>query len=290
MRKGMLWLAGIGMLLLTACGARPTAAGVAPEDALPAEGDVAGWAPQGPVQTFDRETLFSLVNGQADAFFVYGFEAVAVREYEGRVDGADARVRVEVWRLATPADAYGLYTSGIAGDPIRLGGGGDTDPGRRLAFWQHRYYARVFARPAIPDPVLRAFATAVAERLPPGEDPPELVARLPSEGQVDRSLRFFHEELSIQDTLWLGGRNLLALSPETDAVLAEYEIDGRVAQVLLVRYPEAADAEAGLDALQAEPVAGLVAAETHGALLGAVFGEVDAATATDLLAATLASP
>jgi hypothetical protein len=228
------------------------------------------------------------VNGQADAFFAYGFEQVSVQDYE---NAEGAMVSVEVWQLATPADAYGLFTSSITGMPADIGNGGDTDPGRRLTFWQKRYFVHVRSRGEVDDADLWGFARATSAALPAGGERPALVGRLPSGGLVERSGIFFHEEISIQNELWLGGENLLDLSPETDGVLARYDLDGASVRLLLVQYPDSGAASAGLAALrqaqdialEASQVDGLVTASTGDDLLGAVFGEVDATAAQRLL-------
>ncbi|MBE9507601.1 MAG: hypothetical protein IMY86_06075, partial [Chloroflexi bacterium] len=175
----------------------------------------------------------------------------------------------------------------ISGVPADIGTDGDADPGRRLAFWQDRYYVHVRARQELPDEDVRSFAEAVSAALPAGGERPALMDRLPSDGLVERSAVFFHEEISIQSDLWLGGENLLELGPETGGVLARYKVGSGVARLLLVQYPDAEAASAGLVALEAGQISSLVAAGARGNLLGAVFGEVDEAAASTLLAEAL---
>ena len=281
-------------LLLAGCvgseSAEPTAEATAKPpasvlaEAFPGEGVVQGWIPDGEVETYDSETIFNLVNGQADSFFVYGFEQVAVRRYEN-ADGVV--LDIHIWQLAHPEDAYGLFTAGIAGEPADIGNGGDTDPGRRLAFWQDRYVAQLFAHAEIPDADLRGLAQAVSAALPAGGEPPVLMDRLPADGLVERSGLFFHEELSIQNEIWLGGTNLLGLSAETDGFLAQYEIGGAIVRLLVVEYPTAEAASAGLNALKGGGVESLIVAEAQDNLLGAVFGGVDETAASALLGEAL---
>jgi hypothetical protein len=259
-------------LMLMACGGR----GVALEGVFPGEGDLVGWQPVGGPAVFDQETLYDLVNGQAEAYFAYDFEQVVVRGYE---DADGQRVDVELWQLSTPTNAYGVFTANRAGEPANFGNGGDADAGRRIAFWQDRYYVRVRARQQLPDAVLHAFAQALSVALPTGGQRPALVDRLPADGLVPHSTVFFHEEISIQSQLWLGGENVLALSAETDGLLGAYERDGATAQVLLVEYPDGRSAALARQALVGSQVGGLIQVETDGTTLGAVFGGVDEPTA-----------
>ncbi len=92
---------------------------------------VAGWVPSGDVMVYDGENLYGLVNGQADAYFAYAFEQVAVRTH---VDHDGASLRIEIWQLTSEADAYGLLSTVRTGEPVPVGNGGDSDPGRRLEF------------------------------------------------------------------------------------------------------------------------------------------------------------
>jgi hypothetical protein len=245
-----------------------------------------GWTPAGGVEVFDHESIYNLVDGQADSFFVYGFEQVAVRRYE---NAEGKRLNVEVWQLATPPDAYGLFSASVAGEPASVGraNDGDADPGRRLTFWQDRYFTSVYASQLIDDADLRGLAKALSEALPQGGRGPALLERLPAEGLVGRSAIFFHEELSIQDRLWLGGENLLGLGPDTDGILAQYDVGGAVAHLLLVQYPGAGAASAGLTALKVAQVNDLASAGVRDNLLGAVLGELDEAAASALLAKAL---
>ena len=266
---------------LVACGSKQAVL----VESLPGAGAFPGWVPVGDAQVFDQENLYSLVNGQADSFFAFGFEQVAVGRYKG---AGDAMLDVEVWQVATPADAYGLFRANASGVPTTLGNGGDLIDERRLIFWQDRYYVHVRALPRAPEADLRGFSQAVSDALPSGGEPPRLVSRLPVDGLVEDSILFFHQEISIQDQLWLGGENLLGLSPVTAGVLAHYDVAGTSVRLLLIDYPDKDAASSGLAALEGSDVADLVAIAAQEATLGAVVGLVDQDVAWSLLNAALA--
>jgi len=271
------------LLSLIGCSAGEGAADL--HASFPAAGDAPGWTPEGDVRAFDEETLFDLVNGQADAFFAYGFERVAVRRY---VSAEASVIHVEAWQLATPADAYGLFTLNASGAPVDgIGNDSDADPGRRLSFWQDRYFVSVRALQETDDADLETLARFISSVLPAGGDRPALVDRLPPDGLVERSALFFHEQISIENDLWLGGENLLGLGPETNGVLARYQIGEALVYLLLIDYPNAASASSGLEALEGGEFEGLVAASAHGNALGAVFGDADEAAIGPLLEGAL---
>ena len=254
-----------------------------PETAFP--GEITGWTPAEEARLYNSGNLFDLVNGQADAFFVYGFEQTALRTYTN-ADGN--RLDVQIWQLATPADAYGLFTLGRSGSPAAIGNEGDTETGRRLSFWQDRYTVHVSARQDVDDALLWGLAQAVVGALPQGGERPPLIDRLPQTGlKNERDFIFFHEELSIQNEIWLGGENILGLSQDTNGVVASYEVADSPALLLLIEYPTPNQAAAGLEALQTAQVDDLVIAQSQDNLLTAVFGEVDDSVANTLVAKVL---
>jgi hypothetical protein len=255
------------------------------ESVLPGSDVVSGWTLSGPAKSYNRDNLFNLVDGQADGFFVYGFEQVVTQRY---VNGKGTIV-AEVWQLSTPADAYGLYTFGITGQSATIGNDGDSEPGRRLSFWQDHYTVHVSSLQPVDDAVLWVFAKAIAAALSSGGAAPPLISNLPKEGLQDRSVVFFHEELSIQDQIWLGGKNILGLSHETNGVVARYQVAGQLVHLLLVEYPDAGQATAALSALKSSAVKDLAAAGSRDRLLGAVFGKLSASDASALVSSAIAA-
>ena len=271
------------MLLLYGCTApKPVTTQAPPNlaDIFPAANALPGWQISQKVETYNHDDLFNLVDGQADSFFAYGFEQVGVQRYQ---DETGILMNVEIWQLATPADAYGLFSTSRSGSPAGIGNEGDLDPGRRLAFWQNRYFVSLEALKPVPDETLQAFARAIAGRLATGGERPAIVDRLPLSGLVGRSTIFFHEELSIQMEVWLGGENILGLSQETNGVLGRYQMEGGIVRLMLVEYPASSQAAKGLKALQTGSVADLVASNVQGNLLGAVFGKGNPAQVQALL-------
>jgi len=247
---------------------------------FPAASAIPGWEAQDSLHTFTRDNLYDFVDGQSDSFFVYGFEQVSVQRYtnpQGQI------LNVELWQAANPADAFGIFQLNRSAQAAPFGNQGTTAPGRRITFWQNRYYVHLNAPQSLPPAELEAFAQAVTARLPTGGQPPAILQRFPKENLSGEGTRFFHEELSIQDDLYLGGENALGLSPSTDGVLAHYTLNGKNVRLLLVAYPSAEQAATGLKALKAAGLDGLLVSAAKNTLLGAVFGEVDPEAAQKLL-------
>ena len=268
------------LLILPRCSKKP----ISLVDLLPTSNQIMGWELDGEVKVFNTDNLFSLVDGQADFYFAYGFNEVAVGSY---TDASGAKLRLEVWQMANPADAYGLFTARLSGEPYAIGTDGDFDPGKRIAFWQDHYWVQVRSLGKISDETLKNFSQSIVSKLPTNGGRPDLVNKLPKQGLIDRSTIFFRLELSIQDLVWLGGQNILGLSQESAGITARYDLEGKVVRLLLIQYPDAQAASNGLAAFTSNQVEGLITEDAKGKLLGAVFGDAKVELADQLLALAL---
>jgi len=264
----------------------PTEALPAAAEVLPVAGAAAGWQRDGQVKTYDHDSLYNFMDGAADLYFTYGFEELAVASY---VHAAGGALQVQVYRVATDADAYGLYTYSSYGQPIALGVDGELDSGNRLAFWQARTFVQVLAREAVSDDVLRAMGAAVASALPQGGQRPPLVDHLPKEGLQAGSVRFFRQKMALDNLLWLGTEDVLGLSTDADGVIARYDVSGQPVDLLLIAFPEGSRAQQAQSGLQAAGLEDLIDTAVKGVTLGAVFGAVDATGAAGLLAQAMST-
>lgn len=247
---------------------------------FPASNSISTYATSQPPRTFLHDNLFDFVDGQADTYFAYSFQQLAVQSYQNS-DGLT--LHVEIWQFAGPADAYGVYTISRSAVPVAVGVDGSTTPESRIAFWQDHYYVDVNCTNQLPQADLEAFAKAVTQALPQGGQRPVLLQRLPTGSLVENQIVFFHLEITIQNEIYLSGTNKLGLSPKTYGLLAHYTLGGQDASLLLVEYPDAQAAAAGLQGLKSADVDDLVAAQAKNNLLGGVVGKVDAAAARGLL-------
>lgn len=257
----------LAVFLLAACAARLQAL-PAPENALPADGAVPGWQVQGEHTTYSPDTLYDFMDGAADLYFTYGFESLAVGRY---TSGDDTRLQVEVYRTASDADAYGLFTYNSYGEPVDLGVDGELESGLRLAFWQGRTFVQIAARKQVDDATLRAFGAAVSSALPEGGQRPSLVDALPAQGLQPRSARFFRQKMALDNVLWLGSEDLLGLDRDTEGVVARYARGGQDMDLLLVTFPSTSRAQQAHDALLGAGMEELAAAAIRDRTVGAVF-------------------
>jgi len=75
-------------------------------EALAAKGE---WRLLEPVRTFGPDNLYEEIDGEAELFLPYGMERLTVAVF-GRTARPGSEVRLELYRMASPRDAYGIWS------------------------------------------------------------------------------------------------------------------------------------------------------------------------------------
>ena len=96
-------LAGLLLLLAVACGGQPAHQG-APAP-LPDAGPLAGWHPEGALETVTGDGLYQRVDGGAELFLEAGFERLLVRDYTG----GGEEIEAELFVLGSSAAAHRVW-------------------------------------------------------------------------------------------------------------------------------------------------------------------------------------
>ncbi|MDR1671977.1 MAG: hypothetical protein LBS09_00695 [Bacteroidales bacterium] len=96
-------IAGIA-IILAQCAIAQTPAELKAK--LPA---VKGWTVENAVETFDPNTLFERINGAAPGYLMYDFQELSVFVYHK--DKSEDYITIQIYRHATPNDAFGIYAS-----------------------------------------------------------------------------------------------------------------------------------------------------------------------------------
>ena len=99
----------LAALLLLAAASLPAVAADLPHpvlDPLAAKGE---WKLLEPVRTFGPDTLYEEIDGEAELVLPYGMERLTVAVL-GRTARPGSEVRLEIYRMASPRDAYGIWS------------------------------------------------------------------------------------------------------------------------------------------------------------------------------------
>ena len=201
--------------------------------ALPPE--ISGWKIGREDQVFTRDDVFDYMDGGGEIYLAYDFQFVFIREYV-RDDGPS--LVVEIYKMSSSQDAFGVFTHDTDGDEVELGQGAIYGAGL-LRFWKDKIFVRILADRETPEAktVILELGAKIAGAVVQEGGKPGLIKVLPEEGLRPKSLRYFHTLISLNAHYYLANVNILNLSPETQVVMARYEKEGSQARLLLVEYP-----------------------------------------------------
>ena len=119
-------------------------------DLLPPSGAVGGWNLAEPIELYSPDNLYEYINGAADGYLVFDFVVLAHADYR-HPERKGQSITVDVYEMASPEDAFGIYSVERAPDPniINLGDQAYVTPSF-MALQQERFYVLLEAHPLGP--------------------------------------------------------------------------------------------------------------------------------------------
>jgi hypothetical protein len=166
------------------------------EQLLPASGFAKGWVREGKVELFTKENLYEHINGEAELYMPYGFEALAYAVY-GK-SGTKEALAVDLYRMGSAIDAFGIYSNYRSPDAetVKAGAEGFFD-GSQLMFYQDSHFARISASgEGTPDKAaFMACAAAIGKELPSPARPPKEIGLLNIPQVVLKTEKYIAESL-----------------------------------------------------------------------------------------------
>jgi hypothetical protein len=208
---------------------------------------VPGWTQSGESRSFDAENLFEYMNGNAEGYIIYGFQAMrGVTCKKGEITFV-----VDISDMRDADSAYGIFTANRdARQPAyKIGMGGQIVP-RRAIFAKGRYYLEIAANPeGDHSAALREWVAALDKTVEGGTSLPPALAWLPVERQ--QSVRLVPESVLGIRLLKRGyvaqydfGKGFLVLEESPESA-------GGVMQKLRARFGETAPAKIAEDGFTA---------------------------------------
>ncbi len=202
---------------------------------LPAE--LQGYRAQGKDEFFNRDNLFSLINGGAEVYRALNVQTVISRRY---AQAAAPDILVDLFDMGSSADAFGAFHHDVREAAGAQVGHESEYQGGVLHFWKDRYFVSVVtlqeneqSRKAVLG-IGQAIDRVIAQK---GKKP-DLLACLPA-GWLQSHLHYFHGATLLDRHLDLGDSNPLGLSNETAGILTRYGSSKPAESelsLLLVRY------------------------------------------------------
>jgi Family of unknown function (DUF6599) len=166
-------------------------------DILPVTECSKGWLLEDQVVLYDKENLFDYINGEAELYLPYGFEVAATARYVQQ-GNPDAAIAADVYRMASPLDAFGIYSNYRKPDATASGIGVEGYlSSTQFLFYQDRYFVRLQASgvTSIEKDVFLACGRTLSRKLPPGAGRPAEVEMLRVPGVVAGTERYIARSL-----------------------------------------------------------------------------------------------
>lgn len=182
--------------------------------------EIDGWKRSSEIKTYEAESLWDYINGAAESYHAYDFEVLHICDYK---KSDDVYVTVEIYRHATPENAFGIYSAERpqSAQFLETGAEGYHEPGILNFVKGYSYVKMRSAGETIKKEHMVAIANAVAENL----DGP---------GMLPKELLLFPETGKLPHTSMFVGENFIGYSSLRDAYIADYKITGKEFRVFLI--------------------------------------------------------
>jgi hypothetical protein len=282
-----------------------------PSPAVPAAFWFAGWAPYGQVRKYTKKNVADRLESGAEIFLQYGFTDLTVHHFRPAVQAkktAGKEVALEIYRMETPADAFGIFSvrrSGTEKVSAEVKAVNWISPAR-ASFVKGNAYVNILAAGCEEAEVEKVAAAAAAKINLPGDPVPAEVARLPKTNLVPGSERYIRGGLTAGAESPFLGRDFWGFrTDKSRAATARYAPkDSKL--IVLDLGPEAADVTGLVEGLFKEYLEDVTMAdglvrgedavgssflfEQKGRAAALVLGEPDGEAAEARLAEALAGP
>ena len=160
---------------------------------VPACTAVPGWTQKGETRSFDADTLFEYMDGNAEGYILYHFVGMKGITCES----GDMTLNIDVSEFEDTEFAYGMFTS--TRDPRlpteKLGVNGQITS-RKGVFTKDKYYVEISANPERDhSATLRAFLSAIEKNIQGRTTLPDAFGWFPTENLTPDSIRLVPESV-----------------------------------------------------------------------------------------------
>lgn len=188
-------------------------------DYLPTSKELKDWKPLGEPEIAVDEDLFILINGGAEIYQEYGFVEAVLQEYSNENDKS---VNVEIYRMKSPASAFGVYSfkTGKSGRPMSIGQGALLEE-YYMNFWKGNLLVTLTGFDSEKETIngLIHIARAVESKIEQAGKRPELIDLLPLENLNPLSVKYLKGNLALFNNYEFDSRNIFGM---TEGVIGNY--------------------------------------------------------------------
>jgi hypothetical protein len=199
--------------------------------------DVLGWKAVSDPLPYNSSTIFKYMNGAAELYLAFNFKELKTVRFE---KSGKPSIIVEVYEMASPEDAYGVFTFEQQDPGVDIGQGSEFGGGL-LRFWKGRTFVTIFGEESGQDieTAILTLGRRIAETIPETGNPPKISGYLPDKALqfTKKDAWFLRSHIHLNQRFFIARGNILMLAPDVEAVLARYEAKDERIHILLVHYP-----------------------------------------------------
>ena len=194
-----------------------------------------GWTAEPKDRLYDEKTIYSYIDGGAELYKAYNMQQCLSRRY---TTAKGPSIILDIFDMGTSNDAFGVFTHDTDGKVMDIGQDARFRSGW-LSFWKHRYFVSIYMEEetTAAEKAVKALGREVAASIAQKGFRPRILQKLPPEGLVSGSIRYFHHPILLNYHFYISDENILNLSDKTDAILANYHVGREEARLLLISYP-----------------------------------------------------
>ncbi|MCD7972321.1 MAG: hypothetical protein LUG18_06595 [Candidatus Azobacteroides sp.] len=179
--------------------------------------EIEGWVLSDKMEIFHEDNLFDRINGAAPLFIENNFLEMTAMEYNRGED----YITIQVYRHATPEDAFGMYASERSSDLPYLSIGGEAQgDDSHLYYFAGETYVKIWSNTNA-SPVLQEIASRLAVHTNPHATYPALTRIFPKKNLLPYSLEYITAN-------YLGHSFLHA------AYTAKYDLEGELVHIFIL--------------------------------------------------------
>jgi hypothetical protein len=248
------------------------------ESLLKSVTEASGWSPAATPITYDEKNVETLAGKRAPAIVSYGLNGAAAQTW----NGPEGSVRLTLYEMLDPSAAYGLFTlernirqAGFQTLPLGTEG---FRVANRSVFWQSKYVVKLEGSAAAMD----SFGRIISESIFGQSRKPPVSTHLPPQNLVQGSEKYIVEKSGIGTEFNLDAEKL-GFTDSVEIATAEYDVNGKPAQLVLLMFPTQQIAKRYAEQWDAESPDDSAFRKRAVSLLGLVRGTRDAEVAKAIL-------
>jgi hypothetical protein len=220
-------LASIRLIVLLLLGLTGKAVAQTPEDLQNIMPQIPEWTLTPTPEVFNRDNLYERINGAAPLYLENNFQEMSSIEYTTPQNGGQY-ITLQIYRHATPEDAFGMYASERSTDMTfynHIGAEAQGDD-YGLYFYIASLYIKISFSDATPylQKTGLEIAKKISRRIDPDADYPPAFAAFPAEGKIPHTAAYITQN-------YIGHQFL------KPAYVTDYEQEGRKFQLFLINAP-----------------------------------------------------